>query len=51
MEALRLREAVGARRLILTHIDHLNKPHDELEHYVRQYPEVAVAYDGMAVEV
>ncbi|MEW6231335.1 MAG: MBL fold metallo-hydrolase [Chloroflexota bacterium] len=51
VEALRLREAVGARRLILTHIDHLNKPHDELERYVRQYPEVAVAYDGMVVEV
>jgi len=42
---------VGARRLILTHFNHYNRPHDELEEYVRQFEGVEVAYDGMEVEV
>jgi len=51
IEAIELREQVGAKRVILTYINHENKPHDELEAFVRQFEGVTVAYDGMAVEV
>lgn len=51
IEALELREQVGAKRVILTYINHENKPHDELEAFVRQFEGVTVAYDGMIVEV
>jgi phosphoribosyl 1,2-cyclic phosphodiesterase len=37
--------------LVLTHINHNNMPHDELDAYVSQYPGVVVAYDGMSLEV
>jgi hypothetical protein len=37
--------------MILTYINHNNKPHDELEEFVRQVTGVAVAYDGMTLEV
>ncbi len=50
-DAIELEGQVGARRLILTHFNHYNKPHDELEEYVRQFEGVGVAYDGMEVEV
>jgi len=51
VEAIQLKEEVEAKRLILTYINHHNKPHDELEEYVRQFEGVEVAYDGMEVEV
>ncbi|HIC94027.1 MAG TPA: MBL fold metallo-hydrolase [Anaerolineae bacterium] len=50
-DAIELKGQVGARRLILTHFNHYNRPHDELEEYVRQFEGVEVAYDGMEVEV
>jgi len=51
IEALELKERVGARQMILTYINHENKPHDELEAFVRPFQGVTVAYDGMVVEV
>jgi ribonuclease BN (tRNA processing enzyme) len=48
VEAIELKEQVGAKQLILTHINHNNRPHDELEEYVSRYPGVIVAYDGMS---
>jgi len=51
LEAIDLKEEVNAKRLILTYINHQNKPHDELEDYVRQFKGVEVAYDGMQVEL
>ena len=51
VEAIALKEEVGARELILTYINHRNKPHDELEAYVKDFPGVRVAYDGMTVEI
>jgi len=50
-QALALKERVHMKRLILTHINHNNKPHDELEEYVSQYPGVEVAYDGWRIEL
>ncbi len=51
VEAIELKEEVGARELILTYINHNNKPHDELEAYVQDFEGVRVAYDGLTVEV
>ncbi len=51
VEAIALKEEVGAKELILTYINHNNKPHDELEAYVQQFEGVRVAYDGMSIEV
>lgn len=51
VEAIRLKGEVGAKELILTYINHTNKPHDELEAYVRAFEGVHVAYDGMSIEV
>lgn len=51
LEAIELKEQVGAKQLVLTYINHNNRPHDELEDYVRQYPGVIVAYDGMSLEL
>ena len=42
---------MGVKRLVLTHINHHNKPYDELEAYVAEFEGVTVAYDGMAIEV
>jgi phosphoribosyl 1,2-cyclic phosphate phosphodiesterase len=50
-EAIELKERVGARQMILTYINHENRPHDELERFVRQVEGVAVAHDGMLLEV
>ncbi|MEW6231336.1 MAG: MBL fold metallo-hydrolase [Chloroflexota bacterium] len=50
-EAIALKERVGATRMILTHINHLNRPHDQLEQYLRQFPGVTVAYDGLEIEL
>jgi len=51
LEAIELKERVGARQMVLTYINHENKPHDELEEFVRQVKGVTVAYDGMMLEV
>jgi ribonuclease BN (tRNA processing enzyme) len=51
LEAIELKDRVGAREMVLTYINHRNKPHDELEEFVRQATGVAVAYDGMTLEV
>ena len=51
LEAIELKEQVGARQMVLTYISHENKPHDELEEFVRQFSGVTVAYDGMGLEV
>ena len=50
-EAIALKAETGARRLVLTHIAHHNRPHDELEDYVAQFEGVTVAYDGFTMEV
>ncbi len=51
VEAIDLKDELEVKRLVLTHINHRNKPHDELEAYVNRFPGVIVAYDGMALEV
>jgi phosphoribosyl 1,2-cyclic phosphate phosphodiesterase len=50
-EAIILNEVVGAKKVILTHANHSNLPHDELEAYVAQFEGISVAYDGLTVEV
>ena len=49
LEAIRLKEELGINELILTHINHYNLPHDELEARVKPYGNVIVAYDGMEI--
>jgi len=51
LQAIELKDRVGAGRMILTYISHENKPHDELDEFVRQVEGVSVAYDGMVLEV
>ncbi|MBE9472350.1 MAG: MBL fold metallo-hydrolase [Chloroflexi bacterium] len=51
LEAIELKERVGARQMILTYINHENRPHDELESFLHQFESVSAAYDGMVVEV
>lgn len=46
-EALETQRRLGFRHLVLTHINHHNLPHDELEARVARYPGVLVAYDGL----
>jgi len=50
-EAIAFKEKVHAGQLVLTHANHFNLPHDELEAYVSQFPGVIAAYDGMEMEV
>jgi phosphoribosyl 1,2-cyclic phosphodiesterase len=50
-EAITMKDEVGANKVILTHANHSNLPHDELEAYVAQFEGVTVAYDGLTVEV
>jgi len=51
LEAIELKDRVGAREMILTYINHENMPHDKLEEFVRQVKGVTVAYDSMMLEV
>jgi len=51
IEAVELKEQVGARRLVLTHCNHHNRPHDELEEWAKGLDGVTVAYDGLEIEV
>jgi hypothetical protein len=50
-EAITLKDEVGANKVILTHANHSNLPHDELEAYVAQFEGITVAYDSLTVEV
>ncbi len=50
-EAIALKDEMGVKRLVLTHINHHNRPHDELEAYVAQLEGVTVAYDGLTIDV
>jgi len=51
VEAVELKKQVSAEQLILTYINHHNRPHDKLEDYAGQFPGVTVAYDGMSLEI
>ncbi len=51
VEAVELKELVGARRLVLTHCNHHNWPHDELAERVKGWDGVTAAYDGLEMEV
>ncbi|MCI0822803.1 MAG: hypothetical protein J4N34_05170 [Chloroflexi bacterium] len=51
IEAIELQKQVKVGKLILTYINHHNRPHDELEIYTRGFPDVTVAYDGMSLKV
>ncbi len=51
LEALRWKDALGAKRLVLTHINHHNRPYDELVEYVKDFEGVQVAYDGLEIEL
>jgi len=50
-EAIALKSRVEAQRLILTHLNHNNRPHDVLAAYVQQFPDVIAAHDGMSVDL
>ncbi len=50
-EAIALKDEMGVKRLFLTHINHHNRSHDELEAYVAQFEGVTVAYDGLTIDV
>ncbi len=51
LEALQLKEKLRIKELILTHINHHNRPHDELEAYVSNVENVRVAYDGLEIQL
>jgi phosphoribosyl 1,2-cyclic phosphate phosphodiesterase len=50
VEAVELKERIGASRLVLTHCNHRNLPHDELEEWAKGLDGVTVAYDGLEIE-
>ena len=50
-EAISLKVELGVKRLVLTHIAHHNRPHDDLEDYVSRIEGVTVAYDGLTIGV
>jgi len=50
-EALKLKDEVKARQLVLTSITHHNKPHDELEEWANKFQNVKVAYDGLKLSL
>lgn len=50
-DAIALKQEVGVKQLILSHFNHHNRPHDELEAYAAQFEGVTVAYDGMTLEI
>ena len=51
IEAIELKKQVEAGQLILTYINHHNRPHDELEAHVAELEGVTVAYDGMSLKI
>lgn len=50
-EAVKLKERMGARHLVLTHVNHHNRPHDELEEWAKGLDGVTIAHDGLEIEV
>ncbi len=50
-QALALKENLEIERLVITHANHHNLPHDELERFVASHPGVIVAYDGLALDL
>lgn len=50
IEALELKQRLGAKRLILTHFNHHNYPHDEMEKWAQDQDGVIIAYDGLEIE-
>ncbi|GAG30919.1 unnamed protein product, partial [marine sediment metagenome] len=50
-EAMALKEELGIKRLVLTHFNHINRPHDELEEYFSRFEGITAAYDGLCIEV
>jgi len=51
VEAIKLKDELNAKKLVLTHINHYNKPYDELVNYCNQFKNVIVAYDGMKITI
>lgn len=50
-EAFALKNEIKVKQLVLTHANHFNRPHDELEAYVSQFEGVIMAYDGLTINV
>ena len=50
-EAVKLKEQVRASRLVLTHVNHNNLPHNELEEWAKGLDGVVIAYDGLEIQV
>jgi len=50
-EAIALKEELGVKQLVLTHFNHMNRPHDELEEYFSRFEGITAAYDGLCLEV
>ena len=50
-EAIGLKEELGVKRLVPTHFNHFNRPHDELEAYFSGFKGITAAYDGMSIEI
>jgi len=50
-EAIDLKEGLGVNRLVLTHFNHHNRPHDELEEYFSRFEGITAAYDGLSIDV
>jgi phosphoribosyl 1,2-cyclic phosphate phosphodiesterase len=48
-EAVALKDELGVKQLILTHFNHYNRPHDDLESYASQFEGVTVAFDGLTI--
>jgi len=49
--AIKLKDELNAKKLVLTHINHSNKPYDELVSYCSQFKDVIVAYDSMKITI
>jgi len=51
VEAVELKKQMGANRLVLTHCNHHNLPHDELQEWAQTQDGVVIAYDGLEINV
>lgn len=51
VEAVALKHQVNAKKLVLTHFNHYNKPHDKLEEFAAGQADVIIAYDGMDIVI
>jgi phosphoribosyl 1,2-cyclic phosphate phosphodiesterase len=49
-DVLHIHELLKPKRMILTHIDHVNMSHDELTRFMQPYG-IEVAWDGMIAEI